>query len=113
MNPAAADMVQHCLGDFEPDSQALQAGGNRSPQIVNAPGHDRHGVRASGCSIGTVSTTALSSAAFVFDRDWRLDTGLSRVRRSHVKNENGCVDQFVDNDGISFLNHCLILIFHR
>jgi hypothetical protein len=27
-DPAAADMVQHCPSDFEPDSQALQAGGN-------------------------------------------------------------------------------------
>jgi hypothetical protein len=43
---AAADMVQNRLGDFETDSQALQAGGKRSPQIVNAPRYNRSGARA-------------------------------------------------------------------
>jgi hypothetical protein len=28
-SPAAANVVQNRLGDFQPDSQALQAGGNR------------------------------------------------------------------------------------
>ena len=34
---AGPDMVQNRFGDFEPDAEALQAGGNRSPPIVNAP----------------------------------------------------------------------------
>jgi hypothetical protein len=38
---APADVVQYRLGDFETDAQAPQAGGNRSPQIVNAARYNR------------------------------------------------------------------------
>jgi hypothetical protein len=46
--PAAADVVQHRLGDLETDAQALQSGRNRPAQVVNAPRHDRYGA-CGGC----------------------------------------------------------------
>jgi hypothetical protein len=63
---APADMVQHRLGDFEPDSQALQTGGNRSPQIVNGPMYNQRGVRAGGrSSLGADADEASCSAGHV------------------------------------------------
>jgi hypothetical protein len=40
---AAADMVQHRFGNFEPHSQALQSRGERSAQIMHTPWSHRRG----------------------------------------------------------------------
>jgi hypothetical protein len=50
---ASADMVEHPLGDFEPHPEALQAGRNRSTQIMCASGHNRREVRAARRSLRT------------------------------------------------------------
>jgi hypothetical protein len=78
--PAAAAVVQNRLGDFEPDAQVLQAGGNRSPQIVNASRYYRRGLvpyrrRGSGMGIGDV----------LLNKPWRCTRrGGLRPKRSEL-----------------------------